>query len=271
MTNGPERPATTGHDKAPPSTTVPPQRIAQAIHRVFAWSGWASVASIATTIAALTALWFSGQSLRATDNQYALSQQTAVTDRFQKAVEQLTTDKLDARLAAIYLLERLAKDSPPDHPTIYSVLASFVRSQSPVWQCRTVGPPGKPGRLDFDVQTAVTVIGRRDARNDRFDIPIDLSDTCLTGLQLRGRPHSTGVDLPNLRRVNLTGANLTGATLFADLTGATLNRANLNGAFLASAKLAQVDGLDGTGDSVYYDEQTRWPTGFMPPPPIPVP
>ncbi|WP_024802674.1 pentapeptide repeat-containing protein [Nocardia sp. BMG51109] len=173
-----------------------------------------------TTVATIAALWFTSESLRATKNQYALSQQTVVTDRFHKAVEHLTVDKLEARLSALYLLERLAKDSPVDHPTIYSILASFVHTQSPVWHCRLVGRPGDRGRLEFDVQTAITVIGRRDVTRDAPGTDIDLSDTCLFGARLRGA---------DLRGVDLSGTNLTGADLsHANLTGATLERANLS-------------------------------------------
>ncbi|MFR9769659.1 hypothetical protein [Nocardia sp. SC052] len=53
------------------------------------------------------ALWFTAQSLRATNNQYSLSQQTAVTDRFRLAAEQLASDKIDVRLSGVYLLARL--------------------------------------------------------------------------------------------------------------------------------------------------------------------
>ncbi|MBB5916061.1 hypothetical protein BJY24_004973 [Nocardia transvalensis] len=186
---------------------------------------------MATTVAALGALWFTGQSLRATKDQYALSQQTVVTDRVHKAVEHLTTDKPEARLSAIFLLERLAKDSPADHPTIYSILASYVHTQSPVWKCRLVGKPGEPGRLEYDVQTVLTVIGRRHVPHDTADTDIDLSETCLTRARLRGA---------DLGRLNLAGTNLAGA----DLTGANLADANLAGANLADAVL---DGADLTG------------------------
>lgn len=54
------------------------------------------------------------------------------------------------------------------------------------------------------------------------------------------------------REANLTGANFTGA----DLSGADFSRADLTGAVLRKTNL--------TG--VKYDERTRWPEGFDPPP-----
>ena len=47
-----------------------------------------------------------------------LSQEDNLTDRFAKAVELLASEKLEARLGAIFALERLAKDSERDHATI---------------------------------------------------------------------------------------------------------------------------------------------------------
>jgi len=81
---------------------------------------------------------------------------------------------------------------------------------------------------------------------------------------------------------DLTGANLTGADLSdARLSGADMTRANLrdavltgadlSGAYLAVANLAGADLTDANLDNVTmigvrYDEFTRWPDGFVPPP-----
>ena len=61
---------------------------------------------------------------------------------------------------------------------------------------------------------------------------------------------------------NLTRANLTGA----DLRGANLYRADLTGAVLTSAKLTGAD-----LKSIVYDDSTRWPARFIPPPSAPQP
>jgi len=81
---------------------------------------------------------------------------------------------------------------------------------------------------------------------------------------------------------DLTGANLMGADLSqASLSGADMTRANLrdavltgadlSGAYLAVANLAGADLTDADLDNVTmigvrYDEFTRWPDGFVPPP-----
>jgi hypothetical protein len=39
-------------------------------------------------------------------------------------------DKLDVRLGGIYALERIAKGSKRDHPTVVEVLSAFVREHA---------------------------------------------------------------------------------------------------------------------------------------------
>lgn len=93
----------TGGTPIPPDPPAPPENDPPAPGqssrwgRVFHWSGWTKVAAMATTVA----------TLGATNNQYSLSQQTAVTDRFRLAAEQLSSDKIDVRLSGVYLLARL--------------------------------------------------------------------------------------------------------------------------------------------------------------------
>jgi hypothetical protein len=52
-----------------------------------------------------------------------------VTARYTKAIEQLGSDRLDVRIGGIYALERIAHDSPRDHPAMLEVLAAFIREQ----------------------------------------------------------------------------------------------------------------------------------------------
>jgi Pentapeptide repeats (8 copies) len=127
-----------------------------------------------------------------------LTEQGQVTDRYNKAIEQLGSTEIDVRIGGIYALERIAHDSARDYPTVMEVLAEFVRDHSPEqWPPPTVHeagaePPGRTTRPD--VQAAPTVIARRTIRNDRR--PINLNRT---------RANLTNVDLNN---ANLTRANL---------------------------------------------------------------
>lgn len=187
-----------------------------------------------------------------------------VKDRYNYAVSQLGSPKLDFRLGGIYTLERLASDSPRDDRTIYDVLTAFVREH--------VSQPGAktPVQPTTDIQAALTVIARRTPRSDGFTPDLtgirtphaDLPQAKLTRANLT-RARLTGA---NLSGAGLTGANLTGANLtYADLTNADLTRANLSGANLTHANLTGADlwGVHGmTPDEIreraHTDSHTRF-------------
>jgi hypothetical protein len=158
--------------------------------------------------------------------------QGQVPDPYTEAIKQLGSDNLDVRIGGIYALERIARDSPRDHPTIMEVLAAFIREHShEQWPPAEDGaePPERATRPD--VQAAATVMGRRILRHDTRQI--DLGAANLTGANLAGA-RLTGADL--------TGARLTGAKLIrADLVGADLTGADLTGARLVGARLADAD------------------------------
>ena len=176
-----------------------------------------------------------------------LTEQGQVTDRYTKAIGQLGSKKLDVRIGGIYALERIASDSPRDHPTVMEVLAAFVREHSreqgpPARVTSASGPieaPAQPARPD--VQAALTVIGRRNTRNDRGTV--NLTDADLTGANLQ-EADLRGAFLigANLRGAFLMGAKLGGAFLDgADLTDACLIDAVLVGALLNGANLLDTD------------------------------
>ena len=75
-----------------------------------------------------------------TARNFTLSREGQVTDRYTKAIEQLGSDKLDVRIGGIYALERVARDSAKDHPTVMEVLTAFIREHS-----REPWPPPDPG------------------------------------------------------------------------------------------------------------------------------
>lgn len=181
-------------------------------------------------------------------------------DRYTKAIDQIGTqgaDHLETRLGGIYALERLAKDSPRDQPTIVQVLSAFVRANLP----QTTDPqgcpaPAKPGpngiqhRLRLDLQAALTVLGRRNHADDD-GVVVDLTYSCLNGIHLIGAT----IEGANLEGANLIDADLSGTVLRnanltqvnlggADLGGVEFRGANLRGADLPNAYLRNAD-LDG--------------------------
>jgi uncharacterized protein YjbI with pentapeptide repeats len=193
---------------------------------------------------------FAAGALLFTARNFTLSREGQVTDRYTKAIEQLGSDKLDVRIGGIYALERVARDSARDHPTVMEVLTAFIREHSHE-HSHEQGPPSDPGGTDRtvawelarwtrpDVQAAVTVVGRRDAKRDIQRI--DLTNADLT------RAILTNADLTRaiLAVAILTGARLTGADLTdASLTDARLDHAHLRGASLTDARLDHADLTD---------------------------
>jgi len=177
-----------------------------------------------------------------TVRKFVLSRDGQVTDRYAKAIEQLGSEKLDVRIGGIHALERVARDSPADHPAVMEMLAAFIREHS-----HEQRPPPDPGgrarerSLRPDVHAAITVVGRRLTERDIG--PVDLARADLTGADLGGARLAGA----NLDGVDLTGADLTEAVLAhavlarADLPAAKLVRADLTGADLGGARLTGAD------------------------------
>jgi uncharacterized protein YjbI with pentapeptide repeats len=183
------------------------------------------------------ALLFTARNFTLSRRTFELTEQGQVTDRYTKAIEQLGSDKLDVRIGGIYALERVARDSAKDHPTVMEVLTAFIREHSrEPWP-----PPDSEGQLGPrstrpDVQATITVVGRRGAEHDIQ--PMDLGGANLRGATLT-HANLRGADLTH---ADLGGAYLDGAYLGgATLGGATLTSATLTGADLADADLAGAD------------------------------
>ena len=162
-----------------------------------------------------------------------------MTDRYTKAIEQLGSDKLDVRIGGIYALERMARDSAKDHPTVMEVLTAFIREHS-----REPWPP-----IDADSR------GNKNDRpgpTSRRPSPwpgagMQSATSCLLTSPARTSPRA------NLARADLAGADLTARTSPArtsptrDLAGADLADARTSpartsrGATLAGAHLTGAD------------------------------
>jgi hypothetical protein len=70
---------------------------------------------------------FAAGALVYTARNFSLSREGQVTDRYTKAIKQLGSEKPNVRFGGIYALERVARDSPRDHPTVMEVLTAFIR------------------------------------------------------------------------------------------------------------------------------------------------
>jgi uncharacterized protein YjbI with pentapeptide repeats len=118
------------------------------------------------------------------------------------------------------------------------MLTAFIRehSREPWPLPKHDTEPAPPKEIRPDVQAAVTVIGRWDAKHDIR--PIDLSAAELAGTKLPHSAHFVAARLAgvDLSRVDLAGVDLTGA----DLTEAVLIRAVLRPVDLTDAELDDV-------------------------------
>jgi Pentapeptide repeats (8 copies) len=195
----------------------------------------------------------SRRTVELTRKTFELTEQGQVTDRYTKAIEQLGSDTIDVTIGGIYALERIARDSPRDQPTVMEVLAACIREHSPEqWppisdDDRSAEPPERTTRPD--VQAAITVIARRNRSHDRGHI--NLVKANLTRANLGGGD-LTGADLSQavLADAVLTGADLNEAHAYlANFSGASMNGVDLTDALLPGAKMryAELVGANMTG------------------------
>jgi len=217
-------------------TTVPLAPYPEAARRPRKVWAWTAVGIVSVLLVA-AGLFYTNIANR---EQQRLALQQRIADRFTAAADQLGQegdDNLPTRLAGIYALQRLMRDSPPDESAIVGMLSAFIRIHARM-------PAAIPERIapqsPEDVRAAVTVIGNRP---DPASTPIpDFSTTRLGlgGVDLHGTDLSgTNLVQAGLGKADLRGANLSGANLLvADLHGANFSGANLSGAILNGTDLS---------------------------------
>ncbi len=188
-----------------------------------------------------------------------------------------TEPNIEARMGAIYALERVAQDSERDHWPIMETLTAYLRNNcgkamtepeartlvsankkrlAPGDRWTTAVPPPRP-----DIQAAIRVVGRRSSvriAREQAQVPrhrLDLRLVCLQRAELR---------TTNLSEAELLGAWLQGASLHqanlrgADLTGANLEEADLSacdleGACLITASMAAAYFFEANCRSAVFD------------------
>lgn len=201
--------------------------------------------------------------------------------------DEKTAPNLEVRIGAIYALERIAQDSNRDHVQIMEILCAYVRQNAPVpaeddwpelemkeseddrpleadWDER-LGTFRKEQdekkatlKLREDIQTALTVIGRRSTRQRRLEagrgveaeFPFDLPCPEYDGPDVDHDPAALDAYQKELDawreklvayqgyRLDLRGADLRGVDLHQlDLKGAKLDGAYLQGSDLRQAQL----------------------------------
>ncbi|MFG2825296.1 pentapeptide repeat-containing protein [Kitasatospora sp. NPDC048365] len=235
------QPGVLGKDDGPRATVVSGLRTA--------------IVALFVAMAGIGGLIFTARTLRVTQATLAhtqakdraqeeLTREGQVTDRYVKAVGLLTDDTATARLAGVYALQRIMRDSEKDHDTIVQLLAGFIRGHSPLH-----GPGAPRESIPSDVQAALTVLATRPTRPEADRI--DLSRTDLGGAELAtARLDGATFVGSRLDKASLTGAHFQGANFWqasmrqivadgADFSRAQLLEADLGIADLTSANLTE--------------------------------
>lgn len=220
------------------------------------------IRNIGLLFAGILGIVFTAWRAMAYDRQTVVKEQGHLTDRFNKAAEQLGSEHVTVRIAAINALWRIGVDSKSqdDKRAVLDVLCGFVRAYKPKEESSSCPP---------DVQTVLDFLGKRMGalrfKPWRMDYVVDLSGARLCGCNLEGRS-LTGVNLRgadlreaqatkvDLRNADLVRANVQEADLFgAHLEGALFSLARLEGAKLVEAHLGGADLL-----GAYLDGADLW-------------
>lgn len=167
-----------------------------------------------------------------------IAERNSTKDAFTNAIQQLGSGSrqkpnIEVRLGAIYTLEKLSQENKELYQTIIDILANYVRENAPIPPHFEKAPSDS---TRIDVQTAMTVLGRRKTRPT--DPALNLHRVYLPQVNL-GRANLQNADLmgADLRGANLTLAKLQCASLFnVNLLDANLIGANIQGCDLTAAK-----------------------------------
>lgn len=174
------------------------------------------------------------------EEQTKADRQRRLTESFSKAIEQLASEKIEARLGGIYTLEQISRESPDHYWIVMETLTAFLReharwkerdeiaSETPVSLHDDENSESRRPKPATDIAAVLTVIARRADENidseKANNWTLDFSGCDLRGAKL--------VDV-HLERANFWEAHLE----VAYLSGAHLERANLVGVHLERARL----------------------------------
>lgn len=159
---------------------------------------------------------------------YRLSRQGQISDRYIKAIEQLSNQNPDIRIGGIYALYQTTRDAPEYQDTAIEVLAAYIRNRTP-WS-NTPTPTSQVPRLATDQADAI--LPQPDIRNALAVLRNLVQSVSKTGLDLT---HSN-LASADLMEMYLVDAKLTDT----NLNGAKLSKADMRGADLRGTRLTNV-------------------------------
>jgi uncharacterized protein YjbI with pentapeptide repeats len=172
-----------------------------------------TIAQIVGGIAVFVTLYFTGENLK-------IARETQMAESFTKSISQLKNKNEEIRLGAIYTLGNILDKYDETYWPIMEILTDFVRDKA----TNTTGLT----KISLEVQTVLTVFGKRKDRQFKVSDSPDLGDTYLRKARLE--------------KANFKGASFKGANLQeANLQEANFQEANLSGAHLEEAHLEKAN------------------------------
>jgi hypothetical protein len=200
---------------------------------------WGQIGTMVSALVAVVALVFTAQTVQETGRQIGNEEQGRITDRFDRAVDQLDRTKdPDIQLGGVYALAQVADDSPGLQPAVVAVLSAFVSAGVPGTilssppACATTQPVAP--LPDFTVVNAMEVLADRASSGDN-GATLHLQSVCLTGLRLPAggylrcaRFSESNLDYVVFQKADLDRALLDDVSIrSADFSGASLRAAVL--------------------------------------------
>ncbi len=213
------------------------------------------------------------EDLKATQKNLEVAQESQITERFTRAVDQLGNPALEIRLGGIYALERIANESDKDYWPIMEILTAYVRKNSRVDVIENKNVTllaidiqaneskqkevSETKKVALDIQAVLTVLGRRkktfyDGESNRLNLShsklqaTDLEKAHLEGANLEGANlEGANLEKTHLEETDLCHAHLEEAYFFetylqkANLGGAYLERADLVSCYIVEADLVK--------------------------------
>ena len=172
------------------------------------------------------------------NRQANTAEQESITARIDRATDGLgkkdgNTPIIEARIGALISLEQIAQDNIRYHISVMEILCAYVRNNSPT--------KDKPEDLREDIQTAITIIGRRGAwtdgdkgikkeRDQRYTLTLNNCNLRKAHLPMANLSHAIFINT-NFSDARLSYANLSDSWInISDLTGAMLKGTNMKNA-----------------------------------------
>ncbi|MBM2813608.1 MAG: Pentapeptide repeat family protein [Ignavibacteria bacterium] len=183
-------------------------------------------------------------------------------DQYQKAIDHLKDDKIEACLGGIYSLEKLMNENIDYHWKIVEILSAFIRNKRKKEKYEKIIINGNPNSPDCEaeiktqyevpveiyIQAAITVLGKRnlDMENgEEFkDYRIDLNFTNLYHADFRNLNFEKALFEGSILQSNkLSNAHFEGSHLLnADFNySKAMNETHFEGAYLYMAKLEDIE------------------------------